>query len=197
MEVSQFNKLGDPIRLSDYVNEYVYHIKYILEKMTFVELTDSSIQKMLKMEKIRAETVWYTYYETNLRAPDYHFLQNELINFGFFRLSFFEQVTQEEEKGFISVDNFVYCYILRLREEKWLSSLFFDPRDLHFIERYVKKKARDYFLERNQYVEGYECFCISRNPYMQRLGYKQLKKSFWSDPLICQYTKKGVKPVKE
>ncbi|MGV1140423.1 hypothetical protein ACV6EA_15815 [Enterococcus hirae] len=146
MEVSQFNKLGDPIRLTDYVNEYVYHIKYILEKMTFVELTDSSIQKMLKMEEIRAETVWYTYYETNLRAPDYHFLQNELINFGFFRLSFFEQVTQEEDKDFISVDNFIYCYILRLREEKWLSSLFLIPKTYILSNATRRKKQEIIFL---------------------------------------------------
>ncbi|EME8145331.1 hypothetical protein QFV16_002445 [Enterococcus faecium] len=195
MKMIQLKRIDDPIRLTDYLKEYECHIQYILENMTFVNLTDQATQKLLKMEIIRAETIWYTYYETNFRAPDYHFLQNEIIDFGIFRLPFFEQTTQEEEGDWISADNFVHRYIVRLREEKWLSSLFFAPEDLTFIERYTKKKAKDYFQERDQYVPGYESFRISKNSTMQRLGYEQLKKNFWSDPLICKYAKGGMKPM--
>ncbi|HFC9135132.1 TPA: hypothetical protein QFG33_002585 [Enterococcus faecium] len=141
----QLKKIDDPIRLTDYLKEYECHIQYILENMTFVNLTDQATQKLLKMEIIRAETIWYTYYETNFRAPDYHFLQNEIIDFGIFRLPFFEQTTQEEEGDWISADNFVNRYIVRLREEKWLSSLFLHQKISHLLNDIQKRKQKIIF----------------------------------------------------
>ncbi|HGF7826151.1 TPA: hypothetical protein QFM38_002656, partial [Enterococcus faecium] len=76
-----------------------------------------------------------------------------------------------------------------LKSEKLLSIFQFEEADLQFVEEYERKRASEYFNERNQYLKGYENDRISVNETMQRIGYQQLRQRFLIDPLIESYRK--------
>lgn len=175
-------EVGEEIHLSEYLYKYEEMVRYVLEETSFANLHSQQTNVLLKAELRKAETAWYEYYARNQRAPDYAFLQQQLTNFGVYRLDLFDCRDQELTK-----DNFVHYFIEFLKSEKLLSGILFSEADLSFIERYEREKARSYFEERNQYLKGYEEDRISVNETMQRLGYRQLKNRFLEDELVSSY----------
>lgn len=185
-------ELGEPIELEDYLEEYKFQVIFLLNNMTFIDRKDNRVRQLFKMELICAETKWYSFYQKNHRPPDYKFLQEEITSFGVNRLPMFDRRNEGRVTDELSVDNFVHYHIQQLKLEKILSPMLFDTKDLRFIERYAKNKAKNYFNERNQYVKGYEPFRISRNKTMQHAGYDQLKQEFISDSMVQGYFKEEV-----
>lgn len=90
----------------------------------------------------------------------------------------------------LTEDNFVHYHVEYLKLENYLSIEYFDKKDLPFIEKYERRRAKNYFNERNQYLKGYENDRISVNKTIQQLGYQQLKHSFFTDPFIRTYLRK-------
>ncbi|OQO70610.1 hypothetical protein BH747_06225 [Enterococcus villorum] len=176
--------LGEEIRLSEYLYRYKEMVSYVLKEASFADLKSEHSKSLLKAELHKAEASWYEFYSKNRRGPDYAFLQDQITNFGVNRLGLFDQ--REDE---LTVDNFVHLHIETLKSEKLLSGLVFAEQDLSFIERYERKKANEYFEERDQYLRGYENDRISVNKTMQHIGYQQLRQNFLTDPLIDSYRK--------
>lgn len=176
--------LGEEIRLSEYLYHYKELVLYVLKEASFADLNSEPSKSLLKAELRKAEASWYEFYSKNRRGPDYAFLQEQITNFGVNRLDLFDQ--REDE---LTVDNFVHFHIESLKSEKLLSGLVFAEQDLSFIERYARKKANEYFEERDQYLRGYENDRISVNKTMQHIGYQQLRQNFLTDPLIDSYRK--------
>lgn len=129
-------ELGEPIELEAYLEEYRFQVIFLLKNMTFIDCKDSRVKQLFKMELIRAETKWYSFYQKNHRPPDYTFLQEEITSFGVNRLQMFDRRNEGRVTDELSVDNFVYYHIQQLKLEKILSLIFFDKDDLEFIEKY-------------------------------------------------------------
>ena len=108
-----FEQLGEPIKLGEYLYRYEEMIRHILGEMTFADFESKKIKTMLRAEMRKAETSFYIFYDQNRREPDYAFLQRKVTEFGVERLEIFQP-----EKGFLSLDNFVYRYLERLKTEK-------------------------------------------------------------------------------
>lgn len=190
-------ELGEPIELEDYLEEYKFQVIFLLKNMAFIDRKDNRVRQLFKMELIRAETKWYSFYQKNHRPPDYNFLQEEITSFGVNRLPMFDRRNEGRVNDELSVDNFVHYHIQQLKFEKILSPVFFEKNDLRFMERYAKNKAKAYFNERDQYIKGYEQFRISRNKVMQQAGYEQLKYEFVSDHMVQGYFKEEVSKMAE
>lgn len=171
--------LGAEIKLSEYLYRYEEMVRYILQNSSFADLSSDRSKALLK-----AETGWYEFYSANRRGPDYAYLQEQIIDFGTSRSDLFD--CRDEE---LTEDNFVHYHIESLKSEKLLSIFQFEEADLQFVEEYERKRASEYFNERNQYLKGYENDRISVNETMQRIGYQQLRQSFLIDPLIESYRK--------
>ncbi|MGG5370949.1 hypothetical protein [Enterococcus sp. AZ196] len=173
---------GSEIQLAEYLYKYEEMVRYILEEKSFASVDSERTKVLLQAELRKAETSWYEYYSSNYRAPDYSYLQQQVTDFGVYRLDLFDC---RDEK--LTVDNFVYYYIELLKSEKLLSGQVFSNQDVQFIEKYERDQAQKYFEEHDQYLRGYENDRISVNETMQRLGYQQLKNHFVEDPLIRSY----------
>lgn len=176
--------LGEEIGVSEYLYRYEEMVLYVLREASFTDLNSEYSQALLKAELRKAETDWYEFYQLNRRGPDYAYLQEQIIDFGTSRSDLFD--CRDEE---LTEDNFVYYHIESLKSEKLLSIFQFEEADLQFVEEYERKRASEYFNERNQYLKGYENDRISVNETMQRIGYQQLRQSFLTDPLIESYRK--------
>ncbi|MFS1236795.1 hypothetical protein ACFDBW_10950 [Enterococcus lactis] len=176
--------LGSEIKLSEYLYRYEEMVRYVIQQSSFADLSSDRSKALLKAELRKAETGWYEFYSANRRGPDYAYLQEQIIDFGTSRSDLFD--CRDEE---LTEDNFVHYHIESLKSEKLLSVFQFENADLHFIEEYERKRASEYFNERNQYLKGYENDRISVNETMQRIGYQQLRQSFLADPLIESYRK--------
>lgn len=176
--------LGEEIGVSEYLYRYEEMVLYVLREASFADLNSEYSQALLKAELRKAETDWYEFYQLNRRGPDYSYLQEQITKFGVNRLSLFDRRDEE-----LTVDNFVHFHIESLKSEKLLSALVFLEQDLSFIEGYERKKATEYFEERDQYLRGYESDRISINKTMQQLGYRYLRDHFLTDPLIDSYRK--------
>ncbi|KAA9178922.1 hypothetical protein F6X86_06705 [Enterococcus durans] len=187
-----FEQLGEPIKLGEYLYRYEEMIRHILGEMTFADFESKKIKTMLRAEMRKAETSFYIFYDQNRREPDYAFLQRKVTEFGVERLEIFQP-----EKGFLSLDNFVYRYLERLKTEKLLTGLVFAEQDLFFVQKYEANRAKNYYEENNEYLQGYEQERISINPTIQRLGYEKLKRTFLEDPLIQSLRKerKGLNDI--
>ncbi|WP_195958024.1 hypothetical protein [Enterococcus gallinarum] len=182
----EFVYLGPEIKLSEYLYRYEEMIRYILQESSFANLSSDRSKALLKAELCKAETEWYEFYYLNRRGPDYSFFQDKVTDFGVNRLALFDH---RDEK--LTKDNFVHSHIESLKSEKLLSLLQFEETDYAFIEEYERKRASQYFTERNEYLKGYEGDRISTNETMQRIGYQQLRESFLIDPLIDSYKRKN------
>lgn len=125
-----FEQLGEPIKLGEYLYRYEEMIRHILGEMTFADFESKKIKTMLRTEMRKAETSFYIFYDQNRREPDYAFLQRKVTEFGVERLEIFQP-----EKGFLSLDNFVYRYLERLKTEKLLTGLVFTEQDLFFCAK--------------------------------------------------------------
>lgn len=176
--------LGAEIKLSEYLYRYEEMVRYILQNSSFADLSSDRSKALLKAELRKAEIGWYEFYSANRRGPDYAYLQEQIIDFGTSRSDLFD--CRDEE---LTEDNFVHYHIESLKSEKLLSIFQFEEADLQFVEEYERKRASEYFNERNQYLKGYENDRISVNETMQRIGYQQLRQSFLIDPLIESYRK--------
>lgn len=176
--------LGTEMKLSEYLYRYEEMMLYVLQKSSFADLSSDRSKDLLKAELRKAETGWHEFYSANRRGPDYAYLQEQITNFGVYRSGLFD--CRDEE---LTEDNFVHYHIESLKSEKLLSVFQFEKADLHFIEKYERKRASEYFNERNQYLKGYENDRISVNETMQRIGYQQLRQSFLIDSLIESYRK--------
>ncbi|MGH1867282.1 hypothetical protein ABE905_13600 [Enterococcus durans] len=174
-----FEQLGEPIKLGEYLYRYEEMIRHILGEMTFVDFESKKIKTLLRAEMRKAETSFYIFYDQNRREPDYAFLQRKVTEFGVERLELFQP-----EKGFLSLDNFVYRYLERLKTEKLLSGLVFEEQDIFFVQKYECNRAGKYYEENDQYLPGYEQERISINPTIQQIAYEKLKGRFLADPLI-------------
>lgn len=177
--------LGEEIRLSEYLYRYEEMVLYVLKEASFADLNSEHTKALLKAELRKAEASWYEFYSKNRRGPDYAFLQDQITKFGIYRLDLFDHRDEE-----LTEDNFVHYYIEYIKLDNYFSIEYFDRKDLPFIEKYERRRAKDYFNERNQYIKGYENDRISVNETMQQLGYQQLKHSFFADPLIRSYLRK-------
>lgn len=177
--------LGSEIKLSEYLYRYEEMVRYVVQESSFADLSSDRSKALLKAELRKAETSWYEFYSSNRRGPDYAYLQEQIIDFGTSRLDLFD--CRDEE---LTEDNFIHYHIESLKSEKLLSIFQFEEADLHFIEEYERKRASEYFNERNQYLKGYENDRISVNETMQRIGYQHLKQSFLTDHLVNSYRKK-------
>ncbi|HCC6682897.1 hypothetical protein HR090_11070 [Enterococcus faecium] len=177
--------LGEEIRLSEYLYRYEEMVLYVLKEASFADLNDEHSKALLKAELRKAEASWYEFYSKNRRGPDYAFLQEQITNFGIYRLELFDHRDEE-----LTEDNFVHYHVEYLKLENYLSIEYFDKKDLPFIEKYERRRAKNYFNERNQYLKGYENDRISVNKTIQQLGYQQLKHSFFTDPFIRTYLRK-------
>ena len=180
--------LGAEIKLSEYLDRYEEMVLYVLQQSSFADLSSDCSKVLLKAELRKAETGWYEFYSANRRGPDYAYLQEQITNFGVYRSGLFD--CRDEE---LTEDNFVHYHIESLKSEKLLSVFQFEEADLQFIEEYERKRASEYFNERNQYLKGYENDRISVNETMQRIGYQQLRETFLSDELIASYRKNANK----
>ncbi|MET2134710.1 hypothetical protein [Enterococcus faecium] len=180
--------LGSEIKLSEYLYRYEEMVRYTVQELSFADLSSDRAKALLKAELRKAETSWYEFYSANRRGPDYAYLQEQIIDFGSSRLDLFD--CRDEE---LTEDNFVHYHIESLKSEKLLSIFQFEEADLQFIEEYERKRASEYFNERNQYLKGYENDRISVNETMQRIGYQQLRETFLSDELIASYRKNANK----
>lgn len=176
--------LGVEIKLSEYLYRYEEMVRYVVQQSSFADLSSDRSKALLKAELRKAEMNWYEFYHLNKRGPDYAYLQEQITNFGVNRLDLFD--CRDEE---LTEDNFVHFHIESLKSEKLLSVFVFDKQDLNFIEKYERKRASEYFNERNQYLKGYENDRISINKTMQHIGYQKLKHSFLTDSLIESYRK--------
>ncbi len=174
--------LGAEIKLSEYLYRYEEMVRYVIQRSSFADLSSDRSKALLKAELRKAETGWYEFYSANRRGPDYAYLQEQITNFGVYRLDLFD--CRDEE---LTVDNFIHFHIESLKSEKLLSIFVFDKQDLHFIEKYERNRALEHFNERNQYLKGYENDRISINKTVQYVGYQQLKNSFLTDPLVESY----------
>ncbi|EOA3381949.1 TPA: hypothetical protein QFK61_000909 [Enterococcus faecium] len=174
--------LGAEIKLSEYLYRYEEMVRYVIQQSSFADLSSDRSKALLKAELRKAETGWYEFYSANRRGPDYAYLQEQITNFGVYRLDLFD--CRDEE---LTVDNFIHFHIESLKSEKLLSIFVFYKQDLHFIEKYERNRALEYFNERNQYLKGYENDRISINKTVQYVGYQQLKNSFLTDPLVESY----------
>ncbi|HAQ5019882.1 TPA: hypothetical protein IXT79_001081 [Enterococcus faecium] len=177
--------LGSEIKLSEYLYRYEEMVRYVIQQSSFADLSSDRSKALLKAELRKAETGWYEFYSANRRGPDYAYLQEQITNFGVYRLDLFD--CRDEE---LTVDNFIHFHIESLKSEKLLSIFVFDKQDLYFIEKYERNRAFEYFNERNQYLKGYENDRISINKTVQHVGYQQLKNSFLTDPLVESYRRK-------
>lgn len=65
------------------------------------------------------------------------------------------------------------------------------------MQKYEANRAKNYYEENNEYLQGYEQERISINPTIQRLGYEKLKRTFLEDPLIQSLRKerKGLNDI--
>lgn len=180
-----FEQLGEPIKLGEYLYCYEEMIRHILGEMTFVDCESEKVKSLLKAEMRKAEASFYLFYDQNRREPDYAFLQRKVTEFGVKRLELFQS-----EKEFLSLDNFIYRYLEILKIEKLLTGLVFVEQDLFFVQKYECHRAKSYYEENNEYLQGYEQERVSINPTIQRLAYEKLKHEFLEDPLIQSLRKK-------
>lgn len=174
-----FERLGEAIKITEYLNRYEEMIRHVLSELAFVDFKSEKVKALLKAELRKAEMAFYIFYEQNRRAPDYAFLQRKVTEFGVERLELFQPV-----KEFLSLDNFIYSYIEMLKIEKLLTGLVFEEQDLFFVQKYEANRAKNYYEENDEFLQGYEQERISINPTVQRLGYEKLKRAFLEDLLI-------------
>lgn len=183
----ELQKLGEPIDLNEYLEHYELLAKYVLQELTFSDWKNPDVKERFDMEMVRSETQWFAFFEKEGRPPDYAFLQNEITNFGIERAPNFERI----DEG-LSVDNFVHFHIEQLKLDNLLSLKLIEPKDLKFVEKFERNKAKNHFMKRDKLVKGYENFRISKNQTMQQAAYQQLKIDFVNDPVLIPYQKKEV-----
>ncbi|MFN6834439.1 hypothetical protein [Enterococcus hirae] len=182
---TNFERLGEPIKITEYLSRYEEMIHHVLSELSFVDCQSNKIKKLLQAEMRKAETTFYIFYDQNHREPDYAFLQQQVTEFGVERLELFQP-----EKDFLSVDNFIFRYIEMLKSEKLLSGLVFNEQDIFFVQKYECNRAKKYYEDNDAYLQGYEQERISTNKIIQQLAYEKLKQAFVSDSLIQSLRKK-------
>lgn len=169
--------VGEEIPFEQYLDRYKEQILYILSELKCVDIHSEYVKPLLSKEWQKAEIDYYRHFEEYRRAPDKYFLNEKFMEFGSYRADIFFKFND----SVLSEDNFIYRYQEHLLLSSKLKKNLFSESDYQFVLKRESYKAKKYYQERNEFVQGYEQERISINRFMQSLGYKQLERTFDDD----------------